>query len=114
METGITSLTGQCTFKESVTGTNTRIHAKNGVVYVYYQGEAKTHTADPTDNANLLFNLPAAWAPSGQIYVPFIANNLGYGVLAVAADGTVRVSTITSTTIVARVYAAFSYPVVQS
>lgn len=101
----IISLTGLCTFTENVTGTNTRIHLKGNVVYVYYQGESKTHAAN-----DVLFTLPAGYRPSGLIYAPFVINNTGYGNIAVDdVTGNVFINQVANGGTAGRVYAMFSF-----
>ena len=107
---GIESYTidnSMATFTENISGTNTRLVRKNKNVYVYYQGEAKTHAAN-----DVLFTLNSGYRPPFQLYIPCVFNQAGFGVLEVNTNGVVRITQISSSGgATARVYAHFTFPI---
>lgn len=99
-------ITSSCTFTETVTGTNTKVYCKGTTVFVFYQGESKTHAANDT-----LFTLPSSYCPKNLFYAPFVINNTGYGNLGVSTTGVVSINQVANGGTAGRVYAAFSFPV---
>ena len=101
-----TEITSSCTFDEDITGTNTRIYVKGGVVYIFYQGESKTHSANDS-----LFTLPSGYRPSNLIYTTFGINNTGYGNIAINNTGAVYVSQVANGGTAGRIYFACAFPI---
>lgn len=95
--------TSQITFNESVT-TNTKFYKKGNVVYVAFQGQGKTHSAN-----TVIATIPEGYRPSYQVHVPFVKNNTAYGTLQLLPAGTFQVGQISSTTANGRIYANFTY-----
>lgn len=101
-------ITSQCTFYEDITGTDTHIYYKNGCVYVFYQGEIKSHTDG--SSGSLLFLLPSGYRPMTNLYIPFVVGGSAYGLLLVSTNGNVRVNSVSST-VTGRVVSSFVFPV---
>ena len=98
-------ITSDVTFTETISGTNTHIYYKAGVLYIFYQGESKTHAA-----ADVLFTLPSGYRPPNQLYVPFIINNSGYGNIVMNTNGTVQVNNLYGGSTAGRVYFSAAIP----
>ena len=92
-------VTSSVTFTEDVSGTNTRFYYKDGSLYIYYQGESKTHSA-----GNTLFTLPSSYYPTNMLYVPFVINNSGYGNVVINTNGKVQINNLTGGGTAGRVY----------
>lgn len=100
-------ITSAVSFDENITGTNTHILVKGKQLYVYYQGESKTHSPNTR-----LFALPSYIAPAFLSYHPCVVNNAAYGNVSLTASGECYLAAISSSTAVGRVYASFSVPLV--
>lgn len=100
-----TEITSLCTFDEDITGTNTRIYVKGGVVCIFYQGESKTHSANES-----LFTLPSGYRPQNLIYTTFGINQTGYGNIAIQNTGAVYISQVANGGTAGRVYFACAFP----
>lgn len=92
-------VTSSVTFTENVSGTNTRFYYKDGSLFIYYQGESKTHSA-----ADTLFTLPSGYRPTNMLYVPFVINNSGYGNVVINTDGKAQINNLTGGGTAGRVY----------
>lgn len=105
--TAKTEITPQVTFDENISGTNTRIFYKNGVLYIFYQGESKTHNTQ-----DLLFTLPSGYRPPNLLYTQFVINSSGYGTIEMTTAGVVRITNITGGENTGRVYFTVAIPLV--
>lgn len=94
------------TFTEDISGTNTRFYEKGEVLYIFYQGESKTHTTQET-----LFTLPSGYRPLNQLYTPFVMNNFGYGTVEISTLGVAKITNIIGGENTGRVYFNVSFPV---
>ena len=83
---------------------NYHMKVVNGVAYVDYNGQVKTHT-----NGEVLFILPEGYRPIGSIFTPFIQGNINGRVWINGDNGEVQISSISSTTATARVSFTISY-----
>ena len=102
------NITSSVTFNETITGTSTQIFVKDNVLYIFYQGESKAHSAN-----DLLFTLPSAYRPSMIKYVTFLASNgvnFITGDVYINTDGTCKVNQISNTSGAGRIYFTFAYP----
>lgn len=96
-------ITSQITWYESIA--NTHVIKKGKMIFVYYQGEAKTHAAN-----DVLCKFPDQYIPvMGQQYAPFVVNNNAYGTLFINNSGNISIGMISSTSINGRIYANFSF-----
>ena len=96
----------QVTFIESITGTNTRVYVKAGVVYIFYQGENKSHNAN-----DQLFTMPTAYKPSNMTYVLFNVNDTAYGQVGIdSTNGNCFINRISTAGASGRIYFTISYP----
>lgn len=102
-----TEITSQVTFTENISGTNTRFYYKNGILYIFYQGESKAHAQG--DN---LFTLPSGYRPTNQLYIPFIINNTAFGNLSFGTSGNVSINQISSGSTTGRIYFSCAIPIV--
>ena len=101
-----TEITSQITFNETITGTNTHFYVKNGVLYIFYQGENKSHSAGDT-----VFTIPSTYRPSVTLYIPYTINAVGYGTLEYNyANGVVKVNNLSSTSVSGRIYFTCAIP----
>jgi len=110
LNAGAVDVTNQVTIAEDITGTNTRFIKKDNVLYIFYQGESKSHA-----QGDLLFTLPDSLLPMGQIYFLFAINNTCYGNCTLATTGTdkgkVKIAQISTGSTTGRVYFNVSFPV---
>ncbi len=100
-------ITSEITFNETIT-TNTVVIKKDKMIYINYQGEAKTH------NANVvLMVVPDEYKPvQDQVFAPFVVNAATYGVVALnKSTGNLLVSFIGSTTASGRIYFNLCYEI---
>ena len=104
---GKSEVTSQITFTENVSGTNTRFYTKVGVLYIFYQGESKTHAA-----ADTLFTLPSGLRPTHMLYVPFVINNSGYGNVVINTSGVVQINNLSGGSTAGRVYFNCAIPLI--
>jgi hypothetical protein len=96
--------TTQIQFNETVTN-NTRFVKVGNMVFGYYQGSAKTHTA-----GEQLATIPTGYRPlQEQTFAPFVINDSAYGDLVINDQGKISINHISSTSISGRIYANFSY-----
>ena len=100
-----TDIKSQVTFDETITGTNTQVYVKMGVLYIYYQGENKTHNANDT-----LFTLPAAYKPTNMTYCTFNINDVAYGEVGIENTGKCFINHISTAGASGRVYFAVAIP----
>lgn len=103
-----TDITSLVTFNENVTGTSTEFFVKNNVLYIFYQGESKAHSAN-----DLLFTLPSGYRPSKIKYTPFLASNgvnFIVGDVYINIDGTCKVNQISDNSGAGRVYLDITLP----
>lgn len=100
-----TDIKSQVTFNETITGTNTQVYVKMGVLYIYYQGENKTHNANDT-----LFTLPAAYKPTNMTYCTFNINDVAYGEVGIENTGKCFINHISTAGASGRVYFAVAIP----
>lgn len=101
-----TDITSSVQFTEDITGTNTRVYAKNGIVFIFYQGESKTHSAN-----DLLFTLPSGYRPSDLIYNDMVINNTGYGNVSIKTNGECLIAQVANGLTAGRVYFSMSFPI---
>ena len=105
-----TDVLSSISFTEDITGTNTRAHVKGGVLYIFYQGENKSHSS-----GDVLFTLPDSLLPLGQIYFLMNINNTVYGNCTLATTGTdkgkVKLAQLSSGSTTGRVYFNVSFPI---
>lgn len=106
VSTAKTEITSNVTFIENITGTNTRVYEKGGVVYIYYQGENKTHAAGDD-----LFTLPSGYRPQNLIYQSIVINNTGYGNISLNNDGACKISQVANGSTSGRVYFSLAFPI---
>ena len=97
-----TNFTSQVTFNEDYA--NARFFAMAGVVYITYQGEAKTHARD-----DVLFNIPESYRPNHTVFIPFMVNAGAYGVLFIYSDGRALINQLSDATFSGRVYFSTAY-----
>lgn len=99
------NFTSQVTFVGTVGG-DTRFYKKNDVVYMNYQGTTGTH-----DTNDILFTLPSGYRPINSFSVPFVLNNMAYGVVNVnASTGVGKINFISSNSANGRIYFNIAYP----
>ena len=103
----VTEITNSVTFNENITGTNTRIYVKDNVLFVFYQGESKTHSQN-----DVLFQLPSAYKPQAQTYSVFVINNTGYGNVSLNGSGSCFINQIANGGTAGRIYSNFSVPLI--
>lgn len=105
---GKSEVTSQITFTEDVSGTNTRFYTKVGVLYIFYQGESKTHSG-----GDILFTLPEGLRVTNTIYTSFVVNNTGYGnVVFTPSTGVVSINQIANGTTAGRIYFSCAIPLI--
>lgn len=104
---GKVEATSQVTFTEDTTGTNTRFYTKVGVLYIFYQGESKTHST-----GDVLFTLPSGLRPTHQVYIPFVCNNTGYGNVTITTGGVCTVAQIANGSQAGRLYFSCAIPLI--
>ena len=100
-----TEITSSCTFTEDISGTNTRVYVKSGMVFIFYQGESTTHASQDD-----LFTLPSGYRPSNLIYQAFVCNNTGYGNVSINTTGAVKVNQIANGSTAGRIYFSACFP----
>ena len=98
----IDDFASKVTFSE--TPANYSMKAKNGVAYIEYNGATKAHTLD-----TVLFTIPSGYRPGGDIFTPSIQGIKYARVWIRASDGTVRISSVSSTTDTSRISFTISY-----
>lgn len=103
---GKVEATSQISFTEDVSG-NTKFYTKVGVLYIFYQGESKTHASGDT-----LFTLPAGLRPSNLTYIPFVINNSGYGNVSITTAGVCSVAQIANGSTAGRIYFSCAIPLI--
>ena len=93
-------ITSEITFNETIT-TNTVVIKKDKMIYINYQGEAKTHSAN-----TVLLVVPDEYKPvQDQVFAPFVANAATYGVIALnKSTGNLLISFIGSNSASGRIY----------
>lgn len=104
--------TGDFSSKVTLNETPSSIHfyKKNGIVCIAYQGESKTHAV-----GDVLFTLPEGYRPrvpegKNQFFIPFVKNNIAYGVCWIrVSDGECVLGQISSTSGTGRIYFTTSY-----
>ena len=101
----ITDIKSLVTFNENISGTNTNIVVKSGVLYIYYQGEAKAHNAN-----DLLFTLPSGYRPSSLRYCTYNINDSAFGEVGIDTDGKCYINHISTSGANGRVYFAVAIP----
>ena len=101
----ITDIKSLVTFNENISGTNTNIVVKCGVLYIYYQGEAKAHNAN-----DLLFTLPSGYRPSSLRYCTYNINDSAFGEVGIDTDGKCYINHISTSGANGRVYFAVAIP----
>ena len=78
---------------------------QGNMIYISYQGEAKTHK-----KGDLIFTVPTKYAPtSAQTFTPFVCNTLAYGCIYIDQNGRVSVDQISSTSASGRLYFELHY-----
>ena len=102
--TSRTDITANTTFNETITGTNTKIFVKEDVLYIFYQGESKSHSSDET-----LFTLPNAYKPSGNFYCTAMINAGGYGIIEIAS-GVAKLWLLNTASVSGRIYFTIAIP----
>ena len=103
-----TDITSSVTFNETVTGTLTQFYVKGGVLFIFYQGESKTHSA-----SDLLFTLPSGKRPSSLTYTTFVASNginFIFGTISINTSGECKVNQISDSSGAGRVYFTCAIP----
>ena len=100
-----TEITSSCTFTEDISGTNTRVYVKSGMVFIFYQGESTTHSSQDD-----LFTLPSGYRPANLIYQAFVCNNTGYGNVSINTTGAVKVNQIANGSTAGRIYFSACFP----
>lgn len=98
----IDDFASKVTFNE--TPANYSMKAKNGVAYIEYNGATKAHALD-----TVLFTIPSGYRPGGDIFTPSIQGIKYARVWIRANDGTVRISSVSSTTDAGRINFTISY-----
>lgn len=89
----------QVTFAEGESPAHAHFYKAGKICYVYYQGTAKTHSAN-----DALFTLPAGYRPATQTYAIFSKNANAYGTILINTDGSVKVAMISDATTPGRIY----------
>ena len=102
--TSRTDITANTTFNETITGTNTKIFVKENVLYIFYQGESKSHSSDET-----LFTLPNSYKPSGNFYCTAMINAGGYGIIEIAS-GVAKLWLLNTASVSGRIYFTIAIP----
>ena len=100
-----TDIKSLVTFNENISGTNTNILVKCGVLYIYYQGEAKAHSVN-----DLLFTLPSGYRPSSLRYCTYNINDSAFGEVGIDTDGKCYINHISTSGANGRVYFAVAIP----
>lgn len=98
----VTDFSSQVTFNE--TPASYSMKAKNGVAYIEYNGATKAHALD-----TIIFTIPAGYRPAEDIFTPSIQSIKYARVWIRASDGTVRISSVSSTTDTSRINFTVSY-----
>ena len=100
-----TDIKSLVTFNENISGTNTNILVKCGVLYIYYQGEAKSHSVN-----DLLFTLPSGYRPGSLRYCTYNINDSAFGEVGIDTDGKCYINHISTSGANGRVYFAVAIP----
>jgi len=103
-----TDITSSVTFNETVTGTLTQFYVKADVLYIFYQGESKSHSA-----SDLLFTLPSGKRPSSLTYTTFVSSNginFIFGTISINTNGECKVNQISDSSGAGRVYFTCAIP----
>jgi hypothetical protein len=95
------------TYNESPYLANCYCVVSAGICNLSYRGEAKAHAVN-----DVIMQLPPQARPIVNVWIPFLKNTAGQGILRIDTSGNVTIMSISSTTNTSRIYFNCSFPVV--
>lgn len=97
--------TDKVTFYESAVRSHCYFIRQGNMVFVAYQGEAKSHSLN-----EVIVNIPEPYRPAkNQIFATFLINATTSGLLLIESTGDIKINGLATGSTTGRIYANFAY-----
>lgn len=97
--------TDKVTFNESAVRSHCYFIKQGNMVFVAYQGEAKSHSS-----GEVIVNIPEGYRPAkNQIFATFLINANISGLLLIESSGDIKINGLSTSNATGRIYANFAY-----